>query len=147
MDEPIDPAWRGWVRWCVVLGAWLAATSVLWTVLLVLVWTREGLRGRGPLPIPAVLALADVALLGNLGRWWMTPRWPHRQPRGRLAAHADPLGVVLPAATGIILVLNVVLIMSDPVSRIQWLGLALCGVCLVLLAVVLRSAPRPVGPP
>lgn len=113
--------------------------------MLLLVWTREGLGGRGPLPMPAILAVADVALLGNLGRWWMTPRWPHRQPRGRMAALADPLGRVLPAATGLVLALNAALLVPDQVSWIVWLGLGPCAGGLVLLAVVLRSAPRSAG--
>ncbi|HSO02925.1 MAG TPA: hypothetical protein VLQ92_00470 [Candidatus Limnocylindrales bacterium] len=129
---------------CVRLGAWLAATSVLWLMLLVLAWTQEGPRepgGTGPLALASVAALVDIALLGNIGRWWMTPRWPGRDRAGWLGRVTDPLGWPLPVATLVVLVGNLILTLADRMIPLDWLSLGLCVVGLALLGVVATSTP------
>jgi hypothetical protein len=130
------------------LGAWLAATSVLWLMLLVLAWTQEGPRqpgGTGPLALASVAALVDIALLGNIGRWWMTPRWPGRVRSGWLGRVTDPLGWPLPVATLVVLLGNLVLTLADQMIPLDWLSLGLCLVGLALLGVVARTAPHEAG--
>ncbi len=130
---------------CVRLGAWLAATSLLWLMLLVLAWTQEGPRspgGTGPLALASVAALVDIALMGNIGRWWMTPRWPGRDRSGWLGWATDPLGWPLPVATLVVLVGNLALTLADRMIPLDWLSLGLCIVGLGLLGVVARTAPR-----
>jgi hypothetical protein len=144
VSELIDPHWRGWVGRCVGLGAWLAVTSVFWLLLLVVAWLGDDLStGAGPLALAGLAALVDIALLGNLGRWWMTPRWPHRPPRGRLETLTDPLGRAMPAATAGVLGANLVLAATDLVGPVEWLSLCLCLGGLLLLTRVLRTAPQP----
>ncbi len=133
---------------CVRLGAWLAATSVLWLMLLVLAWSQDGPRrpgGTGPLALASVAALVDIALLGNIGRWWMTPRWPGRDRAGWLGRLTDPLGWPLPVATLVVLAGNLVLTLADRMIPLDWLSLGLCVVGLALLGVVARTAPRGVA--
>jgi hypothetical protein len=127
------------------LGAWLAATSVLWLILLVLAWARGGHRqpgGTGPLALATAAALVDIALLGNIGRWWMTPRWPGRVRPGWLGRATDPLGWPLPAATLVVLALNTILTLTDRMIPLDWLSLVLCLGGIVLLAGVVRTAPQ-----
>jgi hypothetical protein len=130
---------------CVRLGAWLAGTSLLWLFLLVLAWVQGGPReprGTGPLALASAAALIDIALLGNIGRWWMTPRWPGRVRSGWLGRLTDPLGWPLPVATLAVLAGNMVLTLADRWIPLDWLSLALCLVGIVLLAGVARTAPQ-----
>lgn len=147
MAADVDPAWRSWVRLCVLLGAWLALTSVFWLALLVRAVAREGALevGSGPPALAGLLALADVALVGNLGRWWLRPRWPGRAPRGWWPTWTDPLRRSLPAVTGGVLVANLVLVVVDSVGIADWASLALIVVGLVLLVPVMARTPK-VGP-
>ncbi len=135
---------------CVRLGAWLAATSVLWLILLVLAWSRGGHRqpgGTGPLALATAAALVDIALVGNIGRWWMTPRWPGRVRTGWLGRVTDPLDWPLPVATLAVLTVNMVLTMADRMIPLDWLSLALCVGGFALLGSVARSNPRDVVAP
>lgn len=126
------------------LGAWLAATSVIWLFLLVLAWSQEGPRepgGTGPLALASVAAVIDIALLGNIGRWWMTPRWPGRTRAGWLGRLTDPLRWPLPVATLVVLMGNVVLTLADRMIPLDWLSLGLCVGGLALLGFVATSTP------
>jgi hypothetical protein len=117
-------------------------------MLLVLAWTQEGPRepgGTGPLALASVAALVDIALLGNIGRWWMTPRWPGRDRAGWLGRVTDPLGWPLPVATLVVLVGNLILTLADRMIPLDWLSLALCVVGFALLGSVARSTPQDVG--
>ena len=130
---------------CVRLGAWLAATSVLWLLLLVLAWSQDVHRrpgGTGPLALASAAALLDIALLGNIGRWWMTPRWPGRVRGGWLGQVTDPLRWPLPLATLVVLVGNLALTVADRMIPLDWLSLALCIVGIALLGIVAGTAPR-----
>ena len=127
------------------LGAWLAATSIIWLFLLVLAWSQEGPRepgGTGPLALASVAAVIDIALLGNIGRWWMTPRWPGRNRTGWLGRLTDPLRWPLPVATLVVLMGNVVLTLADRMIPLDWLSLGLCVGGLALLGVVATSTPN-----
>ena len=127
------------------LGAWLAATSIIWLFLLVLAWSQEGPRepgGTGPLALASVAAVIDIALLGNIGRWWMTPRWPGRDRTGWLGRLTDPLRWPLPVATFVVLLGNVVLTLADRMIPLDWLSLGLCVGGLALLGVVATSTPN-----
>jgi hypothetical protein len=129
------------------LGAWLAATSVIWLILLVLAWGRGGHRqpgGTGPLALATAAALVDIALVGNIGRWWMTPRWPGRVRTGWLGRLTDPLGWQLPVATLVVLGVNMVLTLADRIIPLDLLSLALCVVGFGLLGAVARSTPNDV---
>ena len=86
--------------------------------------------------------MIDIALLGNIGRWWMTPRWPGRLRAGWLGRLTDPLGWPLPAATLVVLVGNVVLTLADRIIPLDWLSLGLCVGGLGLLGVVATSTPN-----
>ena len=145
--DQVDPHWQQWVGRCVRLGAWLAATSVIWLILLVLAWARGGHRqpgGTGPLALATAAALVDIALVGNIGRWWMTPRWPGRVRTGWLGRLTDPLGWQLPVATLVVLTVNMVLTLADRIIPLDWLSLALCIVGFGLLSAVARSTPHDV---
>lgn len=129
---------------CVRLGAWLAATSVLWLMLLILAWVQDGPRqpgGTGPLALASAAALVDIALLGNIGRWWMTPRWPGRDRGGWLGRVTDPLRWPLPVATLVVLAGNLTLTLADQMIPLDWLSLGLCAVGLALLGIVARTTP------
>lgn len=117
-------------------------------MLLVLAWTQEGPRvpgGTGPLALASVAALVDIALLGNIGRWWMTPRWPGRVRSGWLGRATDPLDWPLPVATLVVLVGNLALTLADRMIPLDWLSLGLCLVGLALLGIVARTAPHEVA--
>lgn len=145
MDEEVDAGWRRWVRRCVRLGAWLVLLSLFWVMQLVVAWVREGFdaRGSGPLALIGYVALADIALLGNLGRWWMKPRWPGREPTGRWRRMVDPLGPVLPTTTAVVLVLNIALPFAEDVGTVDILGIGMCLVGLGLLAAAVQRVPAP----
>jgi hypothetical protein len=134
---------------CVRLGAWLACTSLLWLFLLVLAWSQDVHRrpgGTGPLALASAAALVDIALLGNIGRWWMTPRWPGRDRTGWLGRVTDPLGWPLPIATLVVLAVNMVLTLADRMIPLDWLSLGLCVGGFALLAGVARTTPQDVDP-
>ncbi len=144
MDRSVDPAWRQWVRWCVRLGAWLVAMSLFWLLLLVVALVREGIdeRGPGPLALVALLAFADIAVLGNLGRWWLRPRWPgSRRPPGWWPDLIDPLGWQLRAVTAAVLAFNLLLSFADQMGALDWVSAVLSLAALGLLAVVVRTSP------
>jgi hypothetical protein len=129
---------------CVRLGAWLAATSVLWLILLILAWGQDGPResgGTGPLALASVAAVVDIALLGNIGRWWMTPRWPGRARVGWWGRLTDPLRWPLPVATLLVLAGNMVLTLADRMIPLDWLSLGLCVLGFALLGGVARTMP------
>jgi hypothetical protein len=118
---------------------------LIWLFLLVLAWVQDGPRdpgGTGPLALASAAALVDIALLGNIGRWWMTPRWPGRVRSGWFGRVTDPLGWPLPVATLAVPAGNMVLTLADRVIPLDWLSLALCLRGLVLLAGVARTAPQ-----
>lgn len=148
MDGQVDPGWRRWVRRCVRLGAWLVLLSIFWVLQLVVAWVRDGFdaRGSGPLALIGYVALADIALLGNLGRWWLKPRWPGREPRGRWRRIIDPLGPVLPVTTAVVLVGNIALPFAEDVGLVDVLGIGMCLVGLGLLAAAVTRVP-PSGSP
>jgi hypothetical protein len=130
---------------CVRLGAWLAATSVLWLMLVILDWGHDGTRASGstgPLALASAGVLVDIAVLGNLGRWWMTPRWPGRDRSGWLGRVTDPLRWPLPVATLAVLVGNLVLTLADRMIPLHWFSLGLCVGGLALLGMVAGSTPR-----
>ena len=135
---------------CVRLGAWLAGTSLIWLFLLILAWSQDVHRrpgGTGPLALASAAALVDIALLGNIGRWWMTPRWPGRGRTGWLGRVTDPLGWPLPVATLVVLAVNMVLTLADRIIPLDWLSLALCLVGFALLGGVARTTPQDVDSP
>jgi hypothetical protein len=117
-------------------------------MLLILAWSQDGPRrpgGTGPLALASAAALVDIALLGNIGRWWMTPRWPGRARTGWLGQATDPLRWPLPVATLVVLVGNLALTVADRMIPLDWLSLGLCVVGLALLGIVARTAPRNVA--
>lgn len=129
------------------LGALLVVVSLIWLALLVLAWldpASTGSRGTGPLALASAGSLVDIALTGNLGRWWMTPRWPGRPRHGWLAPWTDPLGLVLPLVTAATLVANAVLSTLGGMTWLDWISIALCLAGLVMLAGVRRTTPAPV---
>jgi hypothetical protein len=133
---------------CVRLGAWLVAASVIWLALLVLAWAQGGHRepgGTGPLALASAAALIDIALLGNIGRWWMTPRWPGRVRTGWWGRATDPLRWPLPVATLVVLVANLLLTLADRMIPLDWLSLGLCIGGLALLGAVAARTPRDVA--
>ncbi len=147
MDVSVDPAWRQWVRSCVRLGAWLVAMSLFWLVMLVIALIRDGLdeHGSGPLALIAILAFVDIAVLGNLGRWWLRPRWPgSRPPPGWWPVLIDPMGWQLRLLTGAVLTFNLILSFTDQMGVLDWTSALASLVGLGLLAAVVRT---PTGPP
>lgn len=133
---------------CVLLGALLAVASVYWLVLLGLAVARQGTRelGSGPLALAGLLALADIALVGNLGRWWLRPRWPGRQPRGWWPGWTDPLRRTLPAVTGGVLLANLALEFVDPLGTADWISIGLIVASLAVLGVAVVRTPQPDQP-
>lgn len=122
---------------------------MIWLVLLLLAWAQGGHRqpgGAGPLALASMAALIDIALLGNIGRWWMTPRWPDRAPASRLGRLIDPLRWPLPVATIAVLVGNMLLTLADRMLPLDWLSLGLCVGGLGLLGVALTHMPSTTRP-
>ncbi len=130
------------------LGALLVTVSLIWLALLVLAWLDQGSRGQrgpGPLALASAGSLLDIALTGNLGRWWMTPRWPGRPRHGLLAPWTDPLGRVLPLVTLLVLAANAFLSTLGGMTWLDWFSVVLCLVGLVMLGGVRRSTPAEVA--
>lgn len=123
---------------------------MLWLILVILAWSDDGPRGAGgarpPLALASAAVLVDIAVLGNIGRWWMTPRWPGRDRTGWWGRFTDPLRWPLPVATLAVLIGNLVLTLADQMIPLHWLSLGLCVGGLALLGMVATATPRGAAP-
>lgn len=139
----IEPSWRSWVGSCVKLGAWLVGMSLFWLVLFVRAVLRgdAGGSGSGPLALAAVLAFLDIAVLGNLGRFWLKPRWPGPGPTTTWRRAIDPAGRVLPLVTAVVLVANLLLGISGEMDALDWVSVAMSALGLLLLGPVVVRVP------